>query len=163
MPPGPAFGRTSPPVTAVALGYLAPSGVGGEVRVSRLHVVVTEALPPRMFPEAPYTIGLRATIVEASLGYRPAALRLGLLQPVASAGVLVALVVDSYESDTPEEQLRSYSTGLSAATGVEARLGRRVTLTGRGSYQHLRASSTRPARAVGLSGLAWEIGIRVYR
>jgi len=137
--------------------------VGGEVRVSRLHVVVTEAVSDARFPEAPYTIGLRATLVEASLGYRPAALRLGPIQPVASAGVLWALVVDSYQSDTPEEQLRSFSTGLSAATGVEARLGRRVTLTGRGSYQHLRGSSTRPARAVGLSGLAWEIGIRVYR
>lgn len=155
--PGPRFARPSATVPAAVLGYATRRGPFVEGRVAWLRDETTE---PRGDNEAPYTIGLRATLVEASVGYRPTGLRLGPVQPVASIGAVWARVVDSWQSDTPEEQQRSTVPGVSAAVGLEAALGRGVALRTRGSYRHMRNSTDRPVRYIGLRGTAWEVGLQ---
>jgi hypothetical protein len=158
---GPGFAEPSPSVATALVGFIRRRGLGVEARVSRFDCAVTQASPGPLPDDAPYTIGVRSTILEANIGYRMAALRVGPVQPAVSVGAQWARVVDTWQSDTPEEQSRASLPGLTAAVGLEAALSRHFALVGRGSYRKFLASSARPERHLGLRGPMWEVGMRV--
>jgi hypothetical protein len=110
-------------------------------------------------PEAPTTVGVRATLVEGGIGYRPPLLRFGPLRPLVGVGLTWARVVDSWESDTPEERRTTNLAGANASAGVEAGLGP-FALVGRATYRAL-SEDRRPGLHIGIDRFSWDAGVRL--
>ncbi|HEX7238963.1 MAG TPA: outer membrane beta-barrel protein [Longimicrobiaceae bacterium] len=162
--PGPGFEVGRAPLRSVTLGYATAGGVFFEARAATLRERTTETIPAGQMVEAPYTLGLRATFVEAAAGWRPARLRLGPVQPVASVGAGWARVVDTWESDVPGEgERRTSQPTLSAGLGLEAALTPHVALVTCGSWRYVAESAERPSRRIGIEGTAWEVGLQLRR
>ena len=153
-------------LSAFVLGHTGRVGLGVELRHTRFGDRVREAPaagPPTI--ESPLTLGLRASLTEASVSYRPERLRLGPLQPAVHAGLLYAQLVDTYQTDTPEDALTTRQVGASLAAGLEVLLGRRATLIARGTRWLLRDEGGvqpggRPVYAFRFRQ-AWEVGARI--
>ena len=160
--PSPSFSPPIAPVPALAVGYSLTSGLFLEGRLSTTRGDATESLAAGG-TEAPYTVGLRATLVEARAGMRPPTWRLGPLQPVASIGGIWARLTDTWRSDTPEEQYRSATLGVSAVMGIETALSRHATFAVSGNYRAWRRVEERPDRALELPAVAWAVSLRLRR
>ena len=145
---------------ALGVGWATRFGVALEARASRLEANGRDQTPPGNIPEAPLTIGVRATVLEAGVALRPARLRYRRLQPVARAAVARAHIVDSWESDTPAEEQRTVETGATVGGALELALLPSVVLGAGGSYRAFDTRADRHAFAFGLDGATWEVGLQ---
>ena len=158
--PGSGFDAPTAAMPMLSVGSAAPGGFLVDIRLSRVRSEVTQraTVPPS---DAPYTVGLDATLVEVDIGYRPPAVRLGIVQPRATVGMLWAAVTDRWGSDTPDERRSAAAGGLVAAVGVEAALAPRLALVTQARVRRTAEGDDRPSRHIGLRGAALEAALHL--
>lgn len=146
-----------PAVGALAAGYVGSRGLGVEVRRSGFQAQATS--PAGDFP---YTVGMRASVVEANLTYRPVLARLGRLTPSVSVGMAQAGVTDYWISDTPREEMRLRARGWTGAVVADFRIVGKVSLLARYSTQRLTADRGRVGAAFDLDATTVAAGLRLW-
>lgn len=150
-------GADQPTVGALAAGYVIARGVGIELRRSGLQA--ESASPATM---EPYTIGLRASVTELDVTYRPVSLWRGRLTPAVSVGIAQAGLTDYWIADTPREEMRLHARGVTAAAMVDVRVVRHVSLLARVGTQRLTADRGRVGAAFGLNATTVGAGLRLW-
>jgi hypothetical protein len=149
--------EAQPTVSAIAAGYMSARGFGIEIRRSGLQAETTT--PSKM---EPYTVGMRAAVIEANLTYRPVHARLGRFTPAVSVGVAQAAVTDYWISDTPREESQLHARGLTGAAMIDFRIVRQVSLIARVGVQRLAANRARIGAAFDLIATTVGAGLRLW-
>jgi len=148
----------TPTFKAAGLGYVGRHGLGLDVRMSRFQASTSEN-PSGVFP---FTIGVRAALLEASVTYRPAFARRGRLSSAVSLGVSRVGLTDFWESDVPREERRARALGVTAAIDADLRVVRSVSITSRFGVRHFANDARRPAQAFDIRGATLETGVRFW-
>ena len=149
------------PLRTLLGGYAWQQHVRAEGRLSYIKAAQTQRVAAGQFPEAPLHIRLNAFLFEANGGWSPPQLRVGRLQGVLSAGVVVANGLQGFESDTPEETKVFSHQGAVASAGLEMFLNQHFALTGRLSYRSIGERVKFVADGFGIRGASWEAGLRI--
>ena len=144
-------------VRAVAAGYVSARGFGVEVRRSEFQAEATTASTTE-----PYTVGVRASVVEANLTYRPVHTWFRRFAPAVSVGAAQASVTDYWIADTPREQRQLRALGMTGAAMLDIRVVRRVSLLARVGAQRLTADRGRVGAAFNLNTTTVGAGLRLW-
>jgi hypothetical protein len=161
--PSSRFDEPAARLRGVVAGVRVAHGLGLEARVVRFADRVTDRTIGN-YPDAPLTVGLRATVVEAGVGYRPSALAIaGVVQPVVRVGGAWMRIADTWESDTPEEERPATALGASVGAALELSLGRHLAVSAGTSYRRMKEPGGRPPQSLGIDGASWDVGLQFRR
>jgi hypothetical protein len=159
--PGDRFQTEPVAQPSAALGIGPGGGRSVELRAAWLRTETTERIPdgaPR--GDAPSTVGIRALQLGAAVQNRlpfPGER----VYPVVALGASWTSVVDTWESDTPQESRRTSVWGADASAALVARLAGPASLVARGGYRFAGDGDGRPVRTIGLSGAFADVGLQL--
>lgn len=158
------FSTRSSPLRTLIGGYQWEQDYRTEARLSLASESQTQRLAPgQLTDHGPNRAKLLAFLVETNAGWTPHALRVGPLQPIVSAGVIVGRASETINPDTPYEWGQAkLLAGPTASVGLEAVLNRQLSLTGRMTYRNFGKPSTNPIgeSRIRVGGSSWEAGVR---